>query len=101
MATKSRNGLEQAMILLMQNQAAFQSQLIAMNERFGRIESELHEIKSILLQHGHMLERHGEMLERHGEMLVKHGELLQDHDRLLQALPEAIRQKIGFGPRQG
>lgn len=86
MATKSRNGLEQAMILLIQNQAAFQSQLITMNERFARIESELHEIKSILL--------------RHEEILMRHEQILLKHEQILQALPEAIRQKIGFEARQ-
>ena len=83
-----KNGLEQAMILLIQNQVAFLSQITAMNERmdkrfaqiderFMRIESELHEIKTILLQHG---------------------EILMKHEQMLQALPEAIRQKIGFEP---
>ena len=86
MATKNRNGLEQAMILLIQNQAAFQTQITAINDRFTRIENELHEIKAILLQHG--------------EILTRHSEILQDHERLLQALPEAVRQKIGFKARQ-
>lgn len=92
-----KNGLEQAMILLMQNQAAFLSQITAMNERmderfarsderferiderFARVENELAEIKSILLQHG---------------------EILAKHEQILEALPEAIRQKIGFRARQ-
>ena len=90
MATKSRNGLEQAMILLMQNQAAFQSQLLAMNERFARMEERLDkefaEIKAIL--------RH------HEEILMRHEQILLDHERLLQALPDVIRQKIGFKARQ-
>ena len=67
----SSNNLEQAMSLLIQIQAAFLSHLTAVNERFARIESELGEIKSILLR----------------------------HEQVLQALPEAIRQKIGFEPR--
>jgi hypothetical protein len=92
MATRSkgRNGLEQAMILLVQNQAAFQSQLIAMNERFARMEGELHEIKSILL--------------RHEGILMRHERLLQDLEDLPEAisnLPEVIRQKIGFKARHG
>ncbi len=67
----SNNNLEQAMSLLIQNQAAFLSHLTAVHERFARIESELGEIKSILLR----------------------------HEQVLQTLPEAIRQKIGFEPR--
>jgi len=39
---------------------------------------DIYEIKSILLQHGEMLRR---------------------HEQMLQALPETIRQKIGFEPR--
>ena len=78
----TRNGLEQAMILLIQNQAAFQSQLTAVNERmdkrsariderFERIENDLTAIKGLLMR----------------------------HEQLLEALPEAIRQKIGFEKR--
>ena len=70
---KSQNhGLEQAMALLIQNQANFVSQLAEINkrsdERFARIEEDLHQIKAILLR----------------------------HEQMLQALPEAIREKIGF-----
>lgn len=69
------------MTLLIQNQAAFLSQMIEMNranaERFARIEAELAEIRAILLRHEQILMRHEEML---------------------RALPEAIRQKIGFKP---
>ena len=60
------------MALLIQNQANFVSQLADTNrrsdERFSRIEEELKQIKAILLR----------------------------HEQTLQALPEAIRQKIGF-----
>jgi len=70
---KSQNhSLEQAMALLIQNQANFVSQLADTNrrsdERFSRIEEELKQIKAILLR----------------------------HEQTLQALPEAIGQKIGF-----
>ena len=78
-ANGSKNGLEQAMILLIQNQATFVSQINASNERFARIESELAEIKSILL--------------RHEGILLKHEQKLDD-------LTEAIREKIGFKHRQ-
>ena len=91
---KNRNGLEQAVSLLVQaqaelvqNQAAFQSQLIAMNERFARLESELHEIKSILLRHEVILNELPEAIRR--------------HEVILSELPEAIRQKIGFKARHG
>jgi len=80
-----KNGLEQAMILLIQNQAAFVSQINASNERFARIESELAEIKSILL--------------RHKEILLKHEQILETLPETLASLPEAIREKIGFKHR--
>ena len=60
-----KNGLEQAMIALIQSQAI-------MSERFARIENDLAEIKTILFE----------------------------HQQILKNLPEAVRQKIGFEPRQ-
>jgi len=82
-AKTTKNGLEQAMIMLIHNQAQFVSQMMALNaridERFERIENELAEIRKILLQHSDILAR---------------------HEQILQALPEAIRQKIGFESRQ-
>jgi xanthine dehydrogenase iron-sulfur cluster and FAD-binding subunit A len=95
MATQAKNGseLQQAIALLIHNQAAFVRQMNAMakdqvemakhrveserrmamyqvesDRRFARIESELEQIKAILLR----------------------------HDRVLADLPEAIRQKVGF-----
>lgn len=78
-ARRSRNGsmLEQAMTLLINNQAQFVGQLgrieerfAHIDERFARIEAELSAIKAILLR----------------------------HEQMLEALPEAIRQRIGFSP---
>jgi hypothetical protein len=80
MARRSSNGrLDEAIVSLISNQAAFQTNFIALtsqlnerfarsDERFARIETELAEIRAILLR----------------------------HEQILQALPEAIRQKIGF-----
>jgi CMP-N-acetylneuraminic acid synthetase len=70
---KSQNhSLEQAMAMLIQNQAAFVSRLAETNrrsdERFSRIEEEQKQIKAILLR----------------------------HEQMLQALPKAVRQKTGF-----
>ena len=71
--------LEEAMALLIQNQAAFVSRLAETDrihaqferetaERFARIEAQMAEIIRVLSEHGRLLER----------------------------LPEAIRDKIGF-----
>ena len=72
-APKERNGrLEEALATVINNQAMFVGQLARTEantaERFARIESELAQIRSILLH----------------------------HEQILEALPEAIRQKIGF-----
>jgi hypothetical protein len=64
--------LQQAMALLIQNQASFLSTFLAhtarADERFARIENDLDQIKAILLR----------------------------HERMLNELPEEIRQKVGF-----
>jgi hypothetical protein len=69
------NRLEEALTALINNQALFAGQQARMEQRFARIESELGEIKSILRDHQR---------------------ILLHHERMLEALPEAIRQKIGF-----
>jgi hypothetical protein len=74
----SRINLQQAIALLIQNEAALlsrQSQTderqAQADERFRRIERELDEIKAILLR----------------------------HERILGELPDVIRQKIGYKTR--
>ena len=62
--------LEQAMALLIQNQAAFLPHLTETYARLSRIESDLDQIKAIVLR----------------------------HETALNGLSEAIRQKIGFRP---
>lgn len=68
---RPNNHLEEALVLLINNQAAFLSRLGEVDGRFSRIERELADIKAILLR----------------------------HEQMLQVLPEAIRQKIGFETR--
>jgi hypothetical protein len=64
--------LEEAMALLIQNQAAFVGRLAetdrVTSERFARIERDMAAILQVLAEHSRMLER----------------------------LPEAVREKIGF-----
>jgi uncharacterized protein Yka (UPF0111/DUF47 family) len=64
----SVGNLEQAMASLIQNQATFLSHLTETYQRLARIESDLDQIKTILLR----------------------------HEQTLHELPEAIRLKIGF-----
>ncbi|MBI2821763.1 MAG: hypothetical protein HYX74_06015 [Acidobacteria bacterium] len=65
---KNGNSLQQAMALLVNNQAAFVAQLNETNKRQAKIEQDLEQIKAILVQ----------------------------HSQILAGLPEAIRQKVGF-----
>lgn len=66
------NRLEEAIAILIQNQASFLARISEMDQRFMRIEERLSHIEAILLR----------------------------HEQILQALPEAIRQKIDFKPRE-
>jgi hypothetical protein len=81
-----RERLEEAMAMLIQNQAAFLGRLSENEqrlteaerlsaERFARIEADMAAILRVLAEHGRVLE---------------------EHSRLLERLPEAIREKIGF-----
>ncbi len=81
--------LEEALAQLIQNQATFvqnQATFLARlseservtAERFARIEADM---ATIL------------------RMLAEHSRILAEHSRILQALPEAIREKIGFKPQ--
>ncbi len=79
MASKSNgNELQQAMALLIQNQAALLSQLTQDHKRLSKNEQDLLEIKGNLEQ-------------------IK--AILLRHDQVLADLPEAIRQKVGFKSR--
>jgi hypothetical protein len=92
--TSNGNGrLEEAMALLIQNQAAFNANQTAFlarlaeidrvtSERFQRIEKDIAAILRVLAEHG--------------RVLAEHGRVLAEHGRLLERLPEAIRDKIGF-----
>jgi hypothetical protein len=67
--------LEEAMAMLIQNQASFLGRLLESDrvtgERFARIEADMTAILRVL----------------------------SEHSRLLERLPEAVRDKIGFKPK--
>jgi len=65
---ESGNGIQEAIAVLLQNQATFVSHLDEDCQRFTRIERDLDLIKALLLK----------------------------HEEILQKLPEAIREKIGY-----
>lgn len=78
--SNGRDRLDEAMAMLIQNQAAFLSRISEMDrtssERFARIEQDM---SSIL------------------RVLAEHSQVLAEHSRMLERLPEAVRAKIGFG----
>jgi hypothetical protein len=77
---ESRNGrLEEAMATLLQNQAAFLARISAMDQRYSEMD-----------------QRYSEMERINSERFARIEAILLEHSRILQALPEAIRQKIGF-----
>jgi len=86
-ARYQRNGrLEEAMATLLQNQALFLAQVADMNHRFDE-------------RFARMDERFARMDERFARIeaiLVQYSQILSEHTRMLQALPEAVRDKIGF-----
>jgi len=71
--------LEEAMAMLIQNQAAF----LARNAETDRRIAELDRVNS-------------ERFLRIEALLTQHSQILAEHTRILQKLPEAIREKIGF-----
>jgi len=93
----ARNGIQQAMANLLQaqaqltqaqaelvqNQAKFVSELREMNERFARTEAESNA-----------------RFARIERLLAEIKAILARHEQILQALPDAIRQKIGFESRR-
>jgi hypothetical protein len=79
--TKNRgNGrLEEAMALLIQNQASFLARITEIDHRIA----ETDRINS-------------ERFARIEALLLEHNRILAEHTRILEALPEVIRQKISF-----
>jgi hypothetical protein len=73
--------LNQAMATLVQNQAAFQAQIAESNARLAMLEAEKIETNRI-----------------NSERFARIEAILLEHSRILKALPEAIREKIGFKP---
>lgn len=77
------NHLEEAMALLINNQAAFIKQLADSERKTAKLRRET-----------------DERFRRIEAILLDHSRILAEHTRLLQALPETIREKIGFKGRQ-
>lgn len=74
----SNGKLEEAMALLIQNQAAFVAQQSAVNDRFARTDERFARIET---------------------RLDKLEQTLEDHHKILLGLLESIRKEIGFKTR--
>jgi hypothetical protein len=76
----SGNGrLEEALAILIQNQAAFVARMADIDARVAEANA-----------------RMAEMDRRIEERFARIEALLLEHNRILQALPDALREKIGF-----
>jgi hypothetical protein len=91
--TEGNGRLEEAIAILLQNQATFvqnQAAFLARIAEMDRVSSErFARIEALLLEHSRIL-------AEHGRILTEHTRILADHTRILQALPDAVRDKIGF-----
>ena len=111
----SNSNLEQAMTLLIQNQAAFVSQLGGMDERFARMDERFAQMDERFARieartderFARMEERIDKRFARIEERLDKIELRLEEHHQILAGLqgailglPEAIREKIGFKARR-
>ncbi len=85
--------LLQTQAAFVQNQAAFQVQKVETDRRIAEMErinwERFARIESLLLEHSRIL-------AEHSSILTEHSRILADHSRILQALPDVIRDKIGF-----
>jgi hypothetical protein len=82
MARSKANGngrLEEAMALLIHNQAAFVAGQRETDTRIAELERRMEE-----------------RFQRIENMLLEHNRILLEHNRILEALPEAMRDKFGF-----
>ena len=71
--------LEEALAILIQNQAAFVT-------RMAEIDARMAETNRI----------NAERFARIEALLLEHNRMLLEHNKILEALPDAIRDKIGF-----
>ncbi len=84
---QQKNGrLEEAMALLLQNQASFvQNQAAFVQNQ-----------TSFLARMAEMDRVNSERFARIEAILLEHSQILDEHTRILEALPDVIRERIGF-----
>lgn len=97
---KSNGRLEEAMALLIQNQAAFVAQLSRTDERIARSDERFARIEQRSDERfARMEQRTDERFARIEERLDKIEHTLAEHHQILLGLLESIRKEIGFKPR--
>ena len=95
-SASSQNGhdrLEEAMALLIQNQAAFVGRLADADRERAEIERRHLEFERETAERFARIEAQMAEIIR---VLNEHGQILAEHGRLLEHLPEAVHEKIGF-----
>jgi hypothetical protein len=79
--------------VFVQNQAAFNQTLAQQNQNQAALLARIAELERETAERFARVER---ILLEHTQILQEHSRILRDHSRILEALPEAIREKIGF-----
>jgi hypothetical protein len=107
-AKNTGNGhLEEALATMLQNQALLmqtQAQSLAQkaetHQRIAAFERESNELKQLATERFARIEailmEHSRILAEHSRILAEHSRILAEHSRILKALPDAVRDKIGF-----
>jgi chromosome segregation ATPase len=91
--TAGNGRLEEAMAMLIQNQASFLSHMAKTDERMAKTDERMAKTDERMAKTD---ERRAEIDREIAERFARIEALLLEHNRLLQALPEAVRAKIGF-----
>jgi hypothetical protein len=80
--------LEEAIAILLQNQASFVARMAEIDARHAETERRFVEMER----------RHAEIERANAERFARIEALLLEHNRILEALPDVLRDKIGFKP---
>jgi chromosome segregation ATPase len=96
-ATRNRNGrLEEAMAVLLNTQVAFLERLARSDERLARMDERFARMDERLAERFAAID---ERFARIDSELADIKAILLRHEQTLAALPDAIRDKIGFKTR--
>ncbi len=89
-----RNGrLEEALATLLQTQATTQQTLSGIQQNISSLQQTL---TAFLAQMAELKAESDRRFARIESILLDHTRILQEHGRTLAALPDAVRERIGF-----